>query len=218
MRNFGEELAYWYLRLNGFFLIDNFVLHSADLKSSQSADADVIGIRNPHTVEKIGMFDVDDISPNLVDFEPKIKEKTVVVISEVKTSPTKQKILLQDEHRLKYIIKRTGLFEAEIVDEVSNQLFNNKSYSPDGSNISILKIIFSQFEYSDDKFYCLSLGCIENQIIEKIYTYIDDKNPSKHLFPSTLMQYLIWKIRQENGLERQEEIHEKVAYPYEKIN
>ncbi len=53
MRNFGEELAYWYLRLNGFFLIDDFVLHSEDLKSSQSADADVIGIRNPFTVEKI---------------------------------------------------------------------------------------------------------------------------------------------------------------------
>jgi hypothetical protein len=25
--NYGETLAYWYLRLNGFFLLQNFVLH-----------------------------------------------------------------------------------------------------------------------------------------------------------------------------------------------
>ncbi len=68
MRNFGEELAYWYLRLNGFFLIDDFVLHNADLVSSQNADADVIGIRNPFTIERIGMNDDDDICPELSRF------------------------------------------------------------------------------------------------------------------------------------------------------
>lgn len=25
--NYGETLAYWYLRLNGFFLLNNFVVH-----------------------------------------------------------------------------------------------------------------------------------------------------------------------------------------------
>jgi hypothetical protein len=27
--NYGETLTYWYLRLNGFFLLRNFVLHPA---------------------------------------------------------------------------------------------------------------------------------------------------------------------------------------------
>jgi hypothetical protein len=192
MRNFGEELAYWYLRLNGFFLIDNFVLHSADLASNQSADADVIGIRNQHTVEKVGMFDVDDISPALLDFEPNIREKTVVVISEVKTSPQKQELLLQREDRLKYIVRRTGLFEAKIVDEVSNHLTKTNSYQND--EITILKIIFSKFRYRDERFYYLPLGYIDEQIIEKFRKYYDDKDATKHLFPSTLMQYLIWKL------------------------
>ncbi len=30
--NYAETLAYWYLRLNGFFPLKNFVLHSSRLE------------------------------------------------------------------------------------------------------------------------------------------------------------------------------------------
>lgn len=216
MRNFGEELAYWYLRLNGFFLIDDFVLHNADLVSSQNADADVIGIRNPFTIERIGMNDDDDICPELSGFEPNIKTKTVVVISEVKTSPRRQNILLEREDRLSYIVKRTGLFPPESIDDVISQLFENNSYS--NGEITILKIIFSQTSYNNDRFHWLTLDHINNQITQKFLKYIGNKRSTKHLFPSTLMQYLIWKAEQANGLENQEEVREQVAYTNEKTN
>ena len=38
MRNYGEELAYWYLRLNGFFLIENFVIHNQEHENGSDVD------------------------------------------------------------------------------------------------------------------------------------------------------------------------------------
>lgn len=51
-RNFGEELVYWYLRLNGFFIINNFVLHHDT--ASRTSDADLLAVRFPYVYEDIG--------------------------------------------------------------------------------------------------------------------------------------------------------------------
>lgn len=41
--NYGEELAYWYLRFNGFFPISNFVVHrSSGIK--RTSDVDVLAV------------------------------------------------------------------------------------------------------------------------------------------------------------------------------
>jgi hypothetical protein len=45
--NYGETNAYWYLRLNGFFLINNFVIHRTD-EIAYSSDIDILGIRLPY--------------------------------------------------------------------------------------------------------------------------------------------------------------------------
>jgi len=39
-----ERLAYWYLRLNGFFVLDNFIIHP-DTGSEQRTDVDLFGVR-----------------------------------------------------------------------------------------------------------------------------------------------------------------------------
>jgi hypothetical protein len=39
-----ERLAYWYLRLNGFLTIENFVVHP-DSGTNQRTDADLLGVR-----------------------------------------------------------------------------------------------------------------------------------------------------------------------------
>jgi hypothetical protein len=39
-----ERLAYWYLRLNGFLLLENFIVHPDD-GPSQRTDADLLGVR-----------------------------------------------------------------------------------------------------------------------------------------------------------------------------
>lgn len=52
--NFGETLAYWYLRLNGFFPLSNFVLHRDEETIEHSADADLLAVRFPFVYEAVG--------------------------------------------------------------------------------------------------------------------------------------------------------------------
>jgi hypothetical protein len=49
--NYSETLSYWYLRLNGFFLLRNFVLHPPYINGrdyEQVADSDLLAIRFPY--------------------------------------------------------------------------------------------------------------------------------------------------------------------------
>ncbi len=46
----SEHLAYWYLRLNGFFTITNFIIHP-EYRGSQRTDVDIAGIRLPYRSE-----------------------------------------------------------------------------------------------------------------------------------------------------------------------
>jgi hypothetical protein len=62
--NFAEQLADWYLRLNGFIPLTNFVLHDDVTPAEAGAadgpdrhltsDADLIAVRFPHVSERIG--------------------------------------------------------------------------------------------------------------------------------------------------------------------
>jgi hypothetical protein len=45
-----EQLAHWYIRLNGFFTITNFVVHPSR-PGSQLTEADIVGVRFPHRAE-----------------------------------------------------------------------------------------------------------------------------------------------------------------------
>jgi hypothetical protein len=46
----SEKLAYWYLRLNGFLTITNFIVHP-DFGRSQRTDVDILGCRFPYRQE-----------------------------------------------------------------------------------------------------------------------------------------------------------------------
>jgi hypothetical protein len=51
--NFGEELTYWYIRLNGFFPLSDFVLHRGEGIRSP-ADCDFLAIRFRGVYEEVG--------------------------------------------------------------------------------------------------------------------------------------------------------------------
>jgi hypothetical protein len=70
-----SDLAYWYLRLNGFLTIPNFVLHP-ETGGSQRTEVDVIGVRFPHRSElSVASFQDD---PGLA----LPKEKSVLVLAQ----------------------------------------------------------------------------------------------------------------------------------------
>lgn len=59
--NSGETLAKWYLRLNGYFIVDNFIVHAGDDKSkiskgfiSNHTETDILAIRHKFSEEITG--------------------------------------------------------------------------------------------------------------------------------------------------------------------
>lgn len=51
--NYGEELAYWYFRLNGFFPLLNYVIHRCH-DVDYSSDCDLLALRCPNVFEEKG--------------------------------------------------------------------------------------------------------------------------------------------------------------------
>lgn len=87
--NYGETLAYWYLRFNGFFPLRNFVLHPLQERMgdhNQTADCDLLAVRFPHVYEEIG-GQSDDWDPRLSTWGFSLYEDIIGLIVEVKTSP-----------------------------------------------------------------------------------------------------------------------------------
>ena len=57
-------MAYWYFRLNGFFQIENFVVHPTR-RGGQRTDADLLAVRFPHRAERL----FDDPNDTMADDE-----------------------------------------------------------------------------------------------------------------------------------------------------
>jgi hypothetical protein len=73
----AEQLAYWYLRLNGFLTTPGFVVHP-DRGRNQETDVDLIGVRFPYRAENL-------IRP--MEDDPRfsaVTEKTIIAVVEVK--------------------------------------------------------------------------------------------------------------------------------------
>ena len=54
MANYAETIAYWYLRLNGYLLLNRFVLHRLGDIREDPTDSDLLGVRFQHVYEPIG--------------------------------------------------------------------------------------------------------------------------------------------------------------------
>jgi len=120
----AEQLAYWYLRLNGFLTIQNFIVHP-DTGSGQRTDADILGVRFPYRAE---------LRPNpMVDDEPfvRFKDKPYIIIAEVKrnlcslngpwTEPEKE--------NLQRVLRAIGAFPEDQVETVAKNIYTSGMFS-----------------------------------------------------------------------------------------
>jgi hypothetical protein len=76
--NYLEELACWYFRFNGYFLIQNFVNHRHD-ELKYTHETDFLGVRFPNVFENIG-GNKDDFNQRIIS-----NNKIVRVIGEAKS-------------------------------------------------------------------------------------------------------------------------------------
>jgi hypothetical protein len=80
----AEKVAYWFFRLNGFFQIENFVVHP-ERRGGQRTDADLLAVRFPYRAERL-LDDPNDIMADDVQQLGLSDHLIDVAIAEVKTN------------------------------------------------------------------------------------------------------------------------------------
>jgi hypothetical protein len=75
----AEDVAYWYLRLNGFLLLENFIVHG-DRSNDQRTEIDLLGVRFRYRQEHLAQPMKDD--DRIIS-----EDRTVVVFCDAKKGP-----------------------------------------------------------------------------------------------------------------------------------
>lgn len=141
-----EELTKTFLRLNGYFTIDNFIVHNgdADISNSykkvipQSTEIDILAVRFPFQKEQSGkLLIVNDrnliLKKDLID----------LVIVESKSQNENKPNSTFTIKNIKYILHFFGFTDDEnYIDTISNELY--EKYSSIWQNYSIRYIITSE--------------------------------------------------------------------------
>jgi len=134
----AEELAYWYLRLNGFLTINGFVVHP-DQGRRQRTEVDFIAARFPFRSELETNPMVDD--PLLVSDSRKIR----LILGEVKTSrcvlngPWNRR----EARNMQLVLRALGSFPLDRIEDVAQALYSEGLY--------------------EDEFYLMNICCIGNE-------------------------------------------------------
>lgn len=115
-----ERLAYWYLRLNGFLQIENFIVHN-DSSHLQRTDADLLAVRFRHRCE---LEMTDEV--RLVDSDSFAR----VVIGEVKRGPCSLNGPWCDPSRqnVQRVLRAIGCFDETEVEAPALALYRQERY------------------------------------------------------------------------------------------
>lgn len=189
--NYGEEITYWYLRLNGFFPLTNFVIHRVD-DNAHPSDVDILAIRPEHVYEEIGgkPEDWDNSLLEVMDFR-----ETIGLICEVKTGRFERAKLFKSNH-VKYAMGRLGLVPENEIDEVSKRL-KEGYFVKLNHNASIYKLLICDKELDTRLFLSMRLIDLEGFIEDRIRKYPEHKYADRMYFCSELFQHMIHRINEE---------------------
>jgi len=186
--NYGEQLAYWYLRLNGFFPITNFVLHRSHELDHRS-DIDVLAVRPAHVFEPIGGLpgDWDEYLSAQLNFT-----KFTGLICEVKTGHFDEQKLFRPEH-VSYAVSRIGLIPHDQVNRQTDQ-FDARPVVEIGGDIVLGKLLISENEHLTGPYLNRTIAQLEDFLECRVRTYPKEKYGARMFFQSELLQSLIDRV------------------------
>jgi hypothetical protein len=193
--NYGEEYALWYLRLNGFFPISNFVIHKSR-ETTYSSDCDVLAIRTPNVFEEVGgqKEDWDVWLRDKFDFS-----KTIGIICEVKTGKYEKGNIFRNQG-VCYCIGRLGFVSIRHISEISDRL--DKSAIIDlNSQYQIGKLLIANNGSETEQYFYRDLGSIISFLDRRVEKYPVEKYRDRMFFTSILFQSIIdWvTLKRENN-------------------
>lgn len=149
--NSAEILAKWYLRFNGYFIVDNFIVHAGDDESRISktiignhTETDILAIRHKFSKEITGALHIQNDPKIICDKDSKID----FIIAEVKTGNQDKPNKLWIEKRIpviEYILRFAGFIETEDeISKIANELANAGTYHSDDLSFSIRLVLISE--------------------------------------------------------------------------
>jgi hypothetical protein len=120
----ADDLATWFLRLNGCLTMVNFVLHPPTRRGGARGEFDILGVRFPHRREMYAPGAEIEDHPWLHS-----DGRIDLLIAETTLSSCKLNgPWTQENGRLKYVLRAIGTFQPEILDVVAGDLFHDRSY------------------------------------------------------------------------------------------
>ena len=189
--NYGEEVASLYLRLNGFFLLPNFVIHRSS-RVRFTSDADLLAIRTPHVYEEIGGND-GDWDPFLAS--RLMFGRSIGVICEVKTGAFDEAKLFRRQY-VQYAVGRLGLIERERISQVTDELITKPLIEIDRTGV-ICKLLICDKERESEAYINRGLAAAEQFLADRVSRYPQEKFADRMFFPSKLFQFVIAQVHRE---------------------
>lgn len=193
MKNFAEEITYWYFRFNGFFTLNNYVTHPMDRGDESHSDTDILALRIGTPFEEIGInfhSEIPGIAPcpvleMIIQPEHDLPRPELVgIICEVKAGLNYR---LKPEN-LRAQLLRFGFITNQ--DEANERISNTASYTQDG-NTKIVRIIANINGNNEVGFYGLSLSRMLFYIKRRFEILNVQKQGGWNMFDSPLIQYLL---------------------------
>lgn len=141
MTSLHEKFISWYLRFNGYFTVDNFVVHAADDPTRISngiiaphTETDTIAIRMPYSAEIAGSLKI--ANHNILVKNQ--NERFDIVIAEVKSGNENRPNSVWRNGSsvpIEYLVRFVGLFNEPQIADVANKLFAHYCYENEKSRI-----------------------------------------------------------------------------------
>ncbi len=136
----AQIVAGWYLRFNGYFLVENFILQDGGFRrqpGGQFTDADILAVRFPHTKEIIKGKNQDiEVQPHrdlrvnndVTDFIIAEVSSTSCKFNWINPDSTEQTV---DPDFLQYALRRIGYWKQDRLFQVCTAVSQRKSFEDD---------------------------------------------------------------------------------------
>ena len=130
-----ERLAFWYLRLNGFLTITNFLVHP-ETRRDYSTEVDVLGVRFP--------FRAENMTRPMKDYDlfTKERKRVYLVIAEVKNSACglNGPWAKREARNMEKVLAAIGVFPRDDESRVAESLYTQGRFVDDRHILTLLCI------------------------------------------------------------------------------
>jgi hypothetical protein len=201
--NFGETLAYWYLRLNGFIPLANFVLHRPEPPETHNADADLLAVRFPHVFEEVGGKQDDWDDGRMREWGLPYTERPVCLICEVKSGKYDQNDLARPfgRARIIYALHRLAALAPDDIHGVGERLEQSAVLEHGGVTFGKLLIAtrVRPLPQQGQPWLGMTLNDCVEFIEARMRKFREQKHAARMFFPDDLVQFFAWRAGVGNG-------------------